>query len=520
MEPVHKSRKENRSAPAARVSDHTAYSGVSVSPPVQDRSYPEQKPDSNHTVVQRAPGDEPYLNRLTMLAEQANLGFGLIVRQAHIADNQMQVLEGVLADDDFAGHPKVAPFVENLRESADAVRNEMAAEMDDARDKRNIVTARSDVATIEAPTDLLLNWTSEAGEQVAEIGLVQAKISAALTKMRDDSVNTAREAMSLGETDVMKRLLQVADTLDAALEDGDSTIEELNQLGSVGSSAKEKLSMATVVSDSLNNATTGLAFGVVGAFDAGTVFSLSATAGSVMGYIGGVLGILFGAIGTFLGVKNAILGGTKRSKLKKAKPKISNEEMEKITDYAINQKNKKLGRNIAGSVGGLVAISAGVIGLIAVIAGTMGIAAIVMGIVAGLIGLGFVGFKIIRNWWKRRKERKDFADELINQVTSNGEQSAAARTIIQDVGLNPDNAGQPKFRKKLIGKVGDYAKSKRTEMAEGIVRALIDGKPSESFDAEIILTALGVDPSNIRQKVTDGAVSEAVGQVAKKLASW
>ena len=348
----------------------------------------------------------------------------------------------------------------------------------------------------------------------------QAKISGLLANLRDESVRLAGIAMTVKEINIMKDVLTVADTIDAELENGNKIIGRLNGLGSDSSSLKEELSLYTAITDSVNNATTGISFGVVGALDAGNVFSLSANLSSGFGIAGGALGILFGAIGTFLGVKNAILGGTKKSRLTKAKSKLSNDNMDEITDYAIHQKNKKIAHNVAGSVGGLIAISAGIVGLIALTAGTLGTAAIVLGLTAAVIGLGFVGFKIVRRWWKRRSEKKQFADELISQIKENGDEAAGARGFVTSVGLNPDNADLPKFRKKLAGKVGDIVTSKRTDMAEGLIKALIDGKPSEKFDAEIILTALGIDAVKTKRHVNDGNVGEAVGKVAKKLASW
>lgn len=150
----------------------------------------------------------------------------------------------------------------------------------------------------------------------------------------------------------------------------------------------------------------------------------------------------------------------------------------------------------------------------------MGTAAIVLGIAAGLIGLGFVVFKIFRSLWKRGKERKVIAEKLIQKIRDNDSEAAEARTIVQNTGLSPNDVDQPKFKEKLAKKVGDYAKSKRTEMAEGLVKALVDGKPSESFDAEIILNALGVNPVKIRALVNEDKVTDAVGKVAGKLASW
>jgi uncharacterized membrane protein HdeD (DUF308 family) len=477
-------------------------------------------PDLLTAVAQRSPGDEQLLRLFQIQAIKAELAYDLVVRQKQTALQQIGRLETIISIDTLNKHPDLMQVGLDVNQAAVKLRAHLDATAESVKADRNTVLAHERTASIKTPTEILEGWMNESIDQVNRIALEQAKLASSIVFMREKSVDIARIAMKMSETDVIKQVLGIADTLDSALEEGDKTVLELNNLSSGSTSAKEGLSLATAYSDSLNNASTGLAFGVVGAVDAGTAFSLSSTAGSVMGIMGGVLGILFGSIGTFLGIKNAILGGTKKSKLKKSKPKLSNEEMEAITDFAIHQKNKKIGRNIAGTAGGLIAISAGVLGIVALSVLTLGVAAIAVGIAAALIGLGIVGFKIIRKWWKRRSERHEFADELISQIKTKGDQAAEARSLIQNVGMNPDEVDKPKFRKQLISKVGDYAKSRRTQMAEGLVKALVDGKPSESFDAEIILTALGVEPGKIKSQVDVGNVGEAVGKVAKKLASW
>jgi len=470
--------------------------------------------------IQRAPGDEPLLRFLEEQSIQARDGFVLMGHQTEVALEQVDRLENLVLSDELSRHPNILQIQMNVADAATQLRGQIPQSQGAVQGDHDTVVARANAATIATPSDVLGAWTIEAVDQVYRIGMEQAKISGLLANLRDESVRLAGIAMTVKEIDIMKDVLTVADTIDAELENGNKIIGRLNGLGSGSSSLKEELSLYTAITDSVNNATTGIGFGVVGALDAGNVFSLSANLSSGFGIAGGALGILFGAIGTFLGVKNAILGGTKKSRLTKAKSKLSNDNMDEITDYAIHQKNKKIAHNVAGSVGGLIAISAGIVGLIALTAGTLGTAAIVLGLTAAVIGLGFVGFKIVRKWWKRRSEKKQFADELISQINENGDEAAGARNLVASVGLNPDNADQPKFRKKLAGKVGDIVTSKRTDMAEGLVKALIDGKPSEKFDAEIILTALGIDAGKIKRHVNDGNVGEAVGKVAKKLASW
>ncbi|GEM_PF-4659803 len=472
------------------------------------------------SVVQRDPGDGPLVEFIQKQGRHAATAYDLLCEQVEAGKKQVMMLEfysGPVEDEDNA---ELAAAKLRIAETSAAVREHIAGLPDAVSDARATAVALARVVSIATPHELFDDWTKQSLAAIKKVAFAQAKAAGMLVRIKEEAVKMATIAMGAHEIHMMRALLKVADESDAAASDGDRVVAELNGDDSVGSSGKEKAGLAITFSDATNNAVTGIGFGVVSALDAGGVFSLSSGAATALGVIGGVLGLFFGAIGIFLGVKNTIRANQSKKKLKDAKSKVSNSELEAIAEYAIHQKEKKALRNTAAAVGGLAAIGAGVIGLIALSVATFGVAAIVAGIGAALIGLGILGYRIIHNWRKRKAERKAFADQLIAAVQGGEEDAAQARQVITGVGMDPAQAGNPGFRDNLAGKLKAYVKSKRTRMAEGLIKSLIAGKPSEVFDSELILGALGLDAEEIRAWVTADKANKAVSMVAGKLASW
>ena len=489
--------------------------------PLQEKNEPASKNGAvPASVVQRDPGDGPLVEFIQKQGRHAATAYDLLCEQVEAGKKQVTMLEfysGPVEDED---NTELAAAKLRIAETSAAVREHIAGLPDAVSDARATAVALARVVSIATPHELFDDWTKQSLAAIKKVAFAQAKAAGMLVRIKEEAVKMATIAMGAHEIHMMRALLKVADESDAAASDGDRVVVELNGDDSVGSSGKEKAGLAITFSDATNNAVTGIGFGVVSALDAGGVFSLSSGAATALGVIGGVLGLFFGAIGIFLGVKNTIRANQSKKKLKDAKSKVSNSELEAIAEYAINQKEKKALRNTAAAVGGLAAIGAGVIGLIALSVATFGVAAIVAGIGAALIGLGILGYRIIHNWRKRKAERKAFADQLIAAVQGGEEDAAQARQVITGVGMDPAQAGNPGFRDNLAGKLKAYVKSKRTRMAEGLIKSLIVGKPSEVFDSELILGALGLDAEEIRAWVTADKANKAVSMVAGKLASW
>ncbi len=487
---------------------------------LQQRPVASSKNSAAPAVVQRDPGDEPIVEWMQKAGQATQKGYELLCEQVEVVKKQMTMLEfysGPVEDED---NSELAAAKIRIAGTSAAVREHIGGLPDAVSDARATAVGFAAAVNIDTPHELLDTWSKESLAAMGEVARAQANAAGTLVRIKEQAVKMAQVAVGAGEIHMMRGLLKVADDCYAATAEGDVIIGGLNSQDNVSSSGKENLGLATTLGDATNNATTGLAFGVVGALDAASVFSLSTAAATALGVIGGVLGLFFGSIGVFLGVKNTIRAKQSIKKLKGVKSKVSNAELEAIAKYAIDQKKNKAGNNTAAAVGSLYAVGAGAIGLIALSVATFGLAAIVAGIGAALIGLGLLGYKIIHKWRKRKAERKFFSDRLIAEVQENGAEVAEAKRIITGVGMDPANVAQPGFRDNLAKNLKGYVKSKRTRMAEGLIKGLIAGKPSEIFDSELILGALGVDSEQIRAWVDAEKPKKAVSKVAGKLASW
>lgn len=471
-------------------------------------------------VVQRDPGDEPIVEWMQQAGRTTKRAYDLLCTQVDVGKVQVALLKLFADPVQDEDNSELSAAQDGVNSAAAAFHDGIAGLPDEAMTPYVKATTYGEKASVATPHDVLVDWSEKSLAAMNQVSMALAKASGMLVKVKEEAVKMANVAKDAGEIHMMRGLLKVADDCYAATAEGDAIIVDLNSQDNVSSSGKEVLGKAGAGGDATNNAITGVGFGVVSALDAANVFSLSTVAATALGVIGGVLGLFFGSIGVFLGVKNTIRAKQSIKKLKDAKSKVSNAELEAIAEYAIDQKKDKATNNTVAAVGGLYAVGAGAIGLVALSVATFGLAAIVAGIGAALIGLGLLGYKIIHKWRKRKAERKAFADQLIAEVQSNGDQVAEARRIITGVGMDPANVAQPGFRDNLAKNLKGYVKSKRTRMAEGLIKSLIAGKPSEVFDSELILGALGVDPEQIRAWVDAEKSNKAVSKVEGKLSSW
>ena len=134
-------------------------------------------------------------------------------------------------------------------------------------------------------------------------------------------------------------------------------------------------------------------------------------------------------------------------------------------------------------------------------------------------GLGWL-HRLLRN---PKAERKAFAESMVEEITKGDSPKADEfKSKIIDLGLNLSDIDKDKegFIKRLSGKVGDLVKSKRQKTAESLINFLIDGKPSQQFQSELVIKALGIDPENTRKKVSDGDYKTAISRIMDKLSSW
>ncbi len=86
--------------------------------------------------------------------------------------------------------------------------------------------------------------------------------------------------------------------------------------------------------------------------------------------------------------------------------------------------------------------------------------------------------------------------------------------------LDPDQIDKEKLIKDLSGKIGKEVESKREKTAETLINSLIYGKPSEQFQSELIIKALGIVPEKTRWKVAKEDYNTAKKRIVDKLSSW
>jgi hypothetical protein len=299
-------------------------------------------------------------------------------------------------------------------------------------------------------------------------------------------------------------------------------------IGKIRGRKRDNASSVFDVADGLNNVG-GVAGGVAGIVEAAGVSG--ASGGAAVGLLGGILGIVFGTLGTLLALYGLISGLIKKSRLNAIAPAITDDEMVDTLSYAQAQTDKATTRSGVAIGAGLTAIAAGVLGVLAITAATLGPVAIGVGIAAAVIGLGFVAWKYVHKKNKRKEERMAFAETMVNEVQNiDSPYFSEYADVIMKNGLNPADGrldGTPaaiEKRKALIAKlsnhVGDLIKSKRQDYAEGILDALVNGEPSQQFEAELILGALGRDPDKVRKAIAEDDTATQISRLMGSLSSW
>jgi hypothetical protein len=296
-----------------------------------------------------------------------------------------------------------------------------------------------------------------------------------------------------------------------------------DSIGQIRGRKRDGVSTVFDYADGVNNVG-GVAGGTAGIVEAAGVSG--ASGGAVVGYLGGILGIIFGTLGTLLALYGLISGLVKKSRLNAIAPAITDDEMVETLSYAQAQTDTASARAGVAIGAGLTAVTAGVLGVLAVTAVALGPAAIGVGIAAAVIGLGFVAFKYIHKVNKRKAERLAFAETMVNEVQNiDSPYFSEYAEVMMKNGLNPEDArGTADKREALITKlsdhVGDMIKTKRQEYAEGILDALVNGQPSQQFEAELILSALGREPDKVRKAIAEDDVATQISRVMGSLSSW
>lgn len=340
----------------------------------------------------------------------------------------------------------------------------------------------------------------------------------------------AHLAVEAGSPEIAATIMLTANKANERASDRSLAFFIDDSIGQIRGRKRDGISTVFDYADAVNNVG-GVAGGTAGIVEAAGVSG--ASGGAVVGMLGGILGIIFGSIGTLLALYGLVSGLVKKSRLNAIAPAITDDEMVDTLSYAQSQTDKATVRAGMAIGAGLTAITAGVLGVLAVTAATLGPAAIGVGIAAAVIGLGFVAFKYIHKVNKRKAERLAFAETMVNEVQNIDSPyfSEYAEVMMKnglnpaDGRLNPDQtAVSPEKRAALINKLSDHVadliKTKRQEYAEGILDALVNGQPSQQFEAELVLGALGREPDKVRKAIAEDDVATQISRLMGALSSW
>src|SRR6056297_485431 len=346
-------------------------------------------------------------------------------------------------------------------------------------------------------------------------------IAQSLSLLADYANPAAHIAVEAGAADLAAEIMAVAD--EAKTESNTHRVTTLlNANANARGRKRDKASTLLDVADTLNNVG-GTAAGTAGIVEVAGV--AGAGGGAVVAGIGGALGILFGSIGVVLGLYGFFSGKIQKKRLNKISPAIQDADMLETLSYAESQTDVSISRSKLVIGAGAAAIAAGTLGLIAISVLSLGATAAVAGIAAALLGLGIVAFKYFHSRSKRKAERIGLAQAIVREIETDGPHKFKAIAIITKYGLNPEDAqktqaDRDKLVDNLAGQVGDLVKSRRKQMAEGILDALVNGKPSKQFQAELIIKALGREPGKARSRITKGETATEVSRIMAKLSSW
>ncbi len=331
----------------------------------------------------------------------------------------------------------------------------------------------------------------------------------------------ARAARAAGESEFARVTIGTADKIDQRLKrEGNALGLGIEDQEEAPKHLSDTIGMGTTVLSALNDLGLGLGGTIAGL--AGSKVASGATFGATAGGIG----IFFGLIAMYLGYRAAWRSNTKEDKLKALLPTLKKyhggkSDIVQVTKYAKRQKRTKKKRSLLSGTGGALAVSAGILSILAAanIVGA-GIAA-GFGLAAAIVGLGFLVWKGInkfRKWRAKRNESRKLADVLIAQANQKEDLEAQteAKAKIKEFTGSSATPRDKRSRKQLANAIKATLQSKRQEAAESIVSLLQRGTPSQRFDTEAVVMALGLKPDKL-QKIS---YEKAVGEVARKLQSW
>ena len=328
---------------------------------------------------------------------------------------------------------------------------------------------------------------------------VQLAVAGALSKVAEMALGFARVGRELEDADYVAAVLAVGDRAQTALSPPGDPPDMAAVVATPTSHDKHSARFAFV--DVVNN---------MGAVVTGSIgFATSAVGAVTAGLVSTWLGTGIAAVGTILAVRATYQSHQHGKKIEAAKQYLTTDHAKEVATYAKQQKVTKRNRQAALAVLGAATVGVSVAALV-LAGGPIGIA--IAGLALALAGLGIVAYKAIHSRRKRAAEAKA-AEAMANalEIEANEGTPDAVR-IVQEV-----NGGD---RAKLVEWCATEVANKRHNSALEIVRLVGSPVPSERFNGETLLEALGVAPGDVTKALDEGDAGKAVGLVERKLASW
>ena len=263
-----------------------------------------------------------------------------------------------------------------------------------------------------------------------------------------------------------------------------------------------------------------------------TGVTLDATSGSTLANVGtastavlGPLAVLCSTIGLVLGVVGAAKSHRRAEELEKLKTVIADPHARAAADYALAQKERKQKTRLVSSGVAVAGLAAGIAACVTLGVTTFGVGALVIGIIAALAGFGLLAYRIYRSSpAARKKKMKAFAKSMVKTATDTNADPAdrdLARNAIATYGAAPASGD---FRQTDIAALTTIliaqANSQRDLAAMGLLDLLVNGRRSQRRDAELVLTALGLDAAELLHLAEQGDSGEAHNRITAKLGSW
>ncbi|MEX1023091.1 MAG: hypothetical protein WD058_08075 [Dehalococcoidia bacterium] len=327
---------------------------------------------------------------------------------------------------------------------------------------------------------------------------VQEGLPAAMTGLVDAALGFANIGKELEQPEYVQAMLPLADRAQAAGAQAPPPRPDLAAVAARGT-AHDRTSARFAWGDAVNNSA-AVVTTTIG-------FALTTVAATVAGTISTSIGIAFAAVGTILAIRSAILAGSAKKRLAAAEKYLSTEGATKVAQYAKQQKSTKQKRQAGLAVLGAATVAIGIAGI-----ATGGIGLAVAGLVVALAGLGVVLGKYIHSKRKRAAEAKAAAHLAGTYEASADAGDAEAVRIVRDV-----NQGD---RAKLEAWCATAIANQRHNSAAQVVAMLGSAVPSERFNGQTIVEALGVKPADVLTALDAGDAGAAIGLVERKLASW